>query len=291
MFDYNEKYSNYLSAFDQQLNSAINNLVGVPQLLKDAMVYAVVDGGKRVRPVLCFAVADMLGVNFSEVKEFALALECIHSYSLVHDDLPSMDNDDYRRGKLSTHKKFGEAYGILAGDALLNFAFEHCLSKPNFDNKCAKALSVLANCAGANGMIKGQVLDLYNEKSIVLDEKTLYDIYENKTAKLLTAPLLISSIFADNKFYNELNDFGYHLGVMFQITDDIMDIEGTLELIGKTPNKDEQSEKLTSVKLFGIDGAKKRCEYHYNCCMKVLKTVDNSEFLAAFTDKIYNRKK
>ncbi len=291
MFDYNQKYSNYLSAFNQQLNRVVNNLTDVPQPLKDAMIYAVIDGGKRVRPVLCFAVADMLGVNFNEVKEFALALECVHSYSLVHDDLPAMDNDDYRRGKLSTHKKFGEAYGILAGDALLNFAFEHCLSKPNFDNKCAKALSVLADYSGANGMIKGQVLDLYNEKSGILDEKTLYDIYENKTAKLLTAPLLIPSILADGKFYNELNKFGYHLGVMFQITDDIMDVEGTLELIGKTPNKDAQSEKLTSVKLFGLDGAKDRCAHHYDCCIELLKTIDNSEFLIAFTNMMYNRKK
>ena len=113
--DYNSQYSKYLDVFNFELSVAINSLNKEPKLLFDSMTYAILDGGKRVRPVLCFAVAEMLGVNLSVVKEFAVAIECIHSYSLVHDDLPAMDNDDYRRGKYSTHKKFGEAYGILAG--------------------------------------------------------------------------------------------------------------------------------------------------------------------------------
>ena len=184
--DYNKQYDFYLSIVENEIKCAFNSLKNVPDLLKDAMEYAVIGGGKRVRPVLCFAVAENLGVDLNKIKEFAFAIECIHSYSLVHDDLPAMDNDDYRRGKLSTHKKFGEAYGILAGDALLNFAFEYCLNKIDFDKKDALALKLLAEYAGASGMIAGQVLDLQNEKNNLPNEKILYDIYINKTAKLLT---------------------------------------------------------------------------------------------------------
>ena len=162
--DYNSQYQNYLNIFNAELDKAIKNLDELPALLKESMSYSILNGGKRVRPVLCLAVSDMLGVDLTLIKEFAVAIECIHSYSLVHDDLPAMDNDDYRRGKLSTHKKFGEAFGILAGDALLNFAFEYPLNKENFTTKDACALKVLGECAGSKGMILGQVLDLQNEK-------------------------------------------------------------------------------------------------------------------------------
>ena len=137
--NYNEQYNKYLELFNADLTNALNKVDNIPNILKESMYYAVEGGGKRVRPVLCYAVADLLNVNFVKIKEYAVALELIHSYSLVHDDLPAMDNDDFRRGKLSTHKKFGEAYGILAGDALLNYAFEYCLNKVstcNFSESC-----------------------------------------------------------------------------------------------------------------------------------------------------------
>ena len=202
MVDYKTQYQKYLNAFNMQLDVAFNSISSIPKILYDAMSYAVYDGGKRVRPVLCFATAEMLGLSCNDVKEFAVAIELIHSYSLVHDDLPAMDNDDYRRGKLSTHKKFGEANGILAGDALLNFAFEHCLSREDFTANHIKALKVLSEYAGASGMIAGQILDLQNEKNSTPDENTLYSIYYNKTAKLLTAPLLIASYVSGGKYYN-----------------------------------------------------------------------------------------
>ena len=289
--DYNKQYDFYLSIVENEIKCAFNSLKNVPDLLKYAMEYAVIGGGKRVRPVLCFAVAENLGVDLNKIKEFAFAIECIHSYSLVHDDLPAMDNDDYRRGKLSTHKKFGEAYGILAGDALLNFAFEYCLNKIDFDKKDALALKLLAEYAGASGMIAGQVLDLQNEKNNLPNEKILYDIYINKTAKLLTAPLLIASIAADNKYFNEFKEFGLNLGAMFQISDDIMDVEGSLEEIGKTPNKDSGVDKLTSIKVFGLDGAKARLKEHYNKCLDLLNKINANSFLKEFTEKMYLRKK
>ncbi len=291
MLNYNDKYQKYLTYFEEQLNIALKSLDNIPKNLKEPMKYAILDGGKRVRPVLLFATAEMLGINLDEVKEFAVAIECIHSYSLVHDDLPAMDNDDYRRGKLATHKKFGEAFGILAGDGLLNFAFEHVLSKKNFDQIDAKALKVLAEYAGVSGMIAGQVLDLTNEKSDDISQENLYTIYENKTAKLLTCPLLISSIKANGKYYDELMQLGLNIGYMFQISDDLMDAEETCEHIGKTANKDQAQDKLTAIKVFGLDGAKERKEYFYKKCISCLSQIKNADFLFDFVKKLYERTK
>lgn len=284
-------YNKYLQVFNTELQMALNSLSNSPKLLIDAMQYAVTGEGKRVRPVLCLATADMLNVDIKSVLPYCVAIECMHSYSLVHDDLPAMDNDDFRRGKPSTHKQFGEAYGILAGDALLNFAFEYCLKNPNFTNKDAAALKVLAQYAGYSGMIGGQVLDLQNEKNTVYDEDILFSIYLNKTSKLLTAPLLIVSELAGGKHKETLKEYGYNLGFMFQITDDIMDVEGTVELIGKTPNKDASEDKLTAIKVYGVDGAKEKNKQIYCHCIELLNEIGGSEFLKDFTTKIYTRNK
>lgn len=290
--DYNFKYNNYLEVFNKYLDQVLTSLDScAPDIITNSMKYAVEGGGKRIRPVMCLAAAELLGVDFDRVKRYALAVELIHSYSLVHDDLPAMDNDDYRRGKLSTHKKFGEAYGILAGDALLNFAFELCLSEENFSPLDVNAMRILADYAGYKGMIAGQVLDLSNEKNNSVNENTLFDIYYNKTAKLIIAPLLIASILSGGRYYSELEEFGYNLGIMFQITDDIMDEEGQLESIGKTPHKDKETGKYTSIKVFGLDGAKDKAKQCYNNCIDILSLIPNSEFFKLFTQKMYDRKK
>ncbi len=285
-------YDKYLNIFENYLSNTLNTLVkDVPSPLDQAIVYAVTDGGKRVRPVLCLAVADYLGVDTYSVLNYALAIELIHSYSLVHDDLPAMDNDDYRRGKLSTHKKFGEANGILTGDALLNLAFECCYLKDEITKNEYTAIKLIAEYAGSKGMIAGQVLDLINEKNEDVSKEILYSIYENKTAKLITLPLLVASAISGNKYFEEFKELGFNLGIMFQITDDIMDVEGSLSSIGKTPNKDAQSGKLTSIKFFGLDGAKKEAKNHYEKCKEILETIPNCKFLNEFTDLMYNRKK
>lgn len=286
-YEYNEYLTNF-NAFLQTKFDEFHNKF--PSVLADSMQYAVEGGGKRVRPVLCLATAKMLGVSEKAVLRFALAIELIHSYSLVHDDLPAMDNDDYRRGKLSTHKKFGEAIGILAGDGLLNLAFETCLESDSFSVNDARAMAIIAEYAGASGMIAGQVLDLQNEKNPKYNEEILYAIYENKTAKLIMAPVLVSSMIVGGKYFDELKEFAFNLGVLFQITDDIMDEEGDLSSIGKTPHKDKESDKLTSIKVFGIDGAKERAKMHYEKCKEILDKIPNSDFLKGFTDKMYFRK-
>ena len=290
--DFKQQYDKYLSVFNDFLQDAYESLdFNAPKTITQAMNYAVQGGGKRIRPVLCLATADALSVPFEKVKEFCVAIESIHSYSLVHDDLPAMDNDDFRRGKLSTHKKFGEANGILAGDALLNFAFEYCLSKNDFTIEDAKALKIIAEFAGYRGMIAGQVLDLQNENNDCADEKVLYEICFNKTAKLIMAPILVACALSGNKYYKNLYDYGYNLGILFQIIDDVMDVEGTLESIGKTPNKDKDSNKLTSVRVFGLEGAKNRAKFHYEQCKGALIGVKNSEFLALFADAMFVRRK
>ncbi len=288
---FEQKYKKYLEFFNNNLTSILNSLDNcAPKSILEGMKYAVADGGKRVRPILCLATAEMLGLNLLEVANYSVAIEFIHSYSLVHDDLPAMDNDDFRRGKLSTHKKFGEANGILIGDALLNFAFELCLNS-GFNNKNhIDAMKVIAEFAGYNGMIAGQVLDLENEKNSNPSEEILYSIYKNKTGKLLTAPLLVASCVANCKYYNQLEQFGYNLGALFQITDDLMDEEGSLAMIGKTPHKDKEADKLTSIKIFGLNGAKCRAKMHYEKCIEILKNIPNSEFLLEFTNKMYARK-
>ena len=285
-----QKYDFYLEYFNGELGKVFDSLsADAPDVIKDAMRYATEGGGKRIRPVLLLAAAEMLGVKKEKALPFSISLELIHSYSLVHDDLPAMDNDDFRRGKPSTHKKFGEAYGILCGDALLNFAFEYALSFVENKDDIA-ALKILADLSGYNGTIKGQVLDLYYQ-GVSADEKVLYEIYLNKTANLLIAPFLMASALSGGKYADELKELGKNLGLLFQFTDDILDMEGTLSEIGKTPLKDEIEDKLTSVKIFGIVGAKHKCLMYYNNCLNILSKIKGSEFIQSLVESVYRRKK
>lgn len=288
--NFEEQLNSYIVLFEDNLKNFLNNLSPkAPKTIVSAMKYAVTDGGKRVRPTLLFASSDMLKVNKEDVIDFALAIELVHSYSLVHDDLPCMDNDDYRRGKFSTHKKFGENIGVLAGDALLNLAFEVMLSK-KYSEKRYESASILGQLSGYNGMIAGQVLDLQNELNIA-DEDLLINIFDNKTSKLITAPLLISSIFADRKYYDNLFLFGKYLGILFQITDDILDVESNFITLGKTPHKDEEENKLTAIKVYGLNGAKIKAKEYFDKCLIELDKIPNSDFLKEFTTRLYNRKK
>lgn len=284
------KFSEYQQVFNDYLSKLVEKLENDKNLISESMAYALSGGGKRIRPILCLATADMLGVHLDKVLPFALAIECIHTYSLVHDDLPAMDNDDYRRGRLATHKKYGEAFGILTGDGLLNLAFEIMLSKEDLTKNDARAISLVGEYAGSKGMILGQTFDLLNEKQPKFNEQTLYDIYINKTAKLIMAPILVPSILANDMSFENLKDFGENLGILFQISDDILDVESDITSLGKTPHKDEVYDKLTAIKVFGLDGAKQRAKEHFDKCILTLNQIDNSEFLIELTKKIYTRK-
>ena len=227
----------------------------------DAMSYSVLAGGKRLRPMLMEASYQMFGGEGEELDAFMAAIEMIHTYSLVHDDLPAMDNDLYRRGKKTTHAVYGEAMGVLAGDALLNFAFEtvaDAMVRSAGDMRVAKAFAVLAKKAGIYGMIGGQVVDVESEKKgQQIDRDCLDFIYRLKTGALIEASLMIGAILAgaSEEEVSLMEEAGTKLGLAFQILDDILDVTSSLEVLGKPIGSDARNEKATYVAFEGLEKA------------------------------------
>lgn len=274
MIDFKEKYNEYLTEFDAALKDYCDGMTYRPQSLTDSMRYSLLLGGKRIRPVLLLATAEMLGVDKADVMPYAVAIEMIHTYSLIHDDLPAMDNDDFRRGKPSNHKVFGEGAAVLAGDALLNEAFTICLRQSRRGEKYALAGEYLSECAGAAGMIAGQSADLLNQGKKEFTVEELEFIYRHKTGKLLTAPVAIAAIIADNKNFFQLEQFGYEFGRLFQMTDDILDVTGSFEGLGKSVGKDKDEDKLTCVKVYGLEEAMIQADLCAEKCRCLLDAVE-----------------
>ncbi len=293
MTDFTLLYNAYIQEFEAFVKKYTDKLTTRPAVLGESMTYSLLNGGKRIRPVLMLACADVLGVAHEEVLPFALALEMIHAYSLVHDDLPAMDNDDFRRGKPSCHKAFGEANAILAGDGLLNEAYAICFEECIKGEKYVLAAKFLNECAGVYGMIAGQSADLYfTNANVEVEEDELAYVYAHKTGKLLLAPVAIASILAGNKYYLSFEEFGKLLGVLFQTTDDILDVTGDFQQLGKTIGKDQTENKLTSVRLYGLEGAKIRADECAKTCHAVLEGIDgDTAFLNDLVDYILNRSK
>ena len=293
MLNFKLCFEKYLSEVEDYLNAYADKLRTKPTVLGESMVYSLKNGGKRIRPVLALACGDVLGLDHSEILPFALALEMIHAYSLIHDDLPAMDNDDFRRGKPSNHKQFGEANAILAGDALLNEAYAICFNESMKGEKYALASKFLNECAGVYGMLAGQSADLYysNQNEDISEEQLNY-IYEHKTGKLLLAPVAIASILGDSKDYLTFERFGRLLGKLFQMTDDILDVTGDFENLGKSIGKDEKENKLTCIKIYGLEGAKIRADMCAADCHAVLEGLDgDTQFLHELVDYIRTRNK
>ena len=252
MNNYEMQYAKYKEILENGLVELFSNYENdIPELLLESMKYSVLNGGKRMRGVLMLATSDAIGVDFTKALKYAMAIEMIHAYSLIHDDLPCMDNDTLRRGMPCNHIKFGEGNALLAGDGLLNFAYEILLESAE-SIEDVKAISYLANCAGVRGMIKGQSLDVLNEGKEINFE-TLKTIHACKTGKLLKAAVTIPSVLkGDDKEILVMETFGDHIGIAFQIRDDVLDVIGNQEEVGKTIGKDEDSDKLTYIKIFGI---------------------------------------
>ena len=288
--NFTEKYNAYKTYFEAELYNKIAEINSAEPTLKEAMIYSVKNGGKRIRPVIMLATAEMLGIDEKDVLSFCIAIECIHTYSLIHDDLPAMDNDDLRRGKPTNHKVYGEAMAILAGDALLNYAFELILRRVN-DKNSISAGRLLALYSGSFGMIGGQALDILCENLPINEnsEKLLNDIHNNKTGRLLSASVLVPSCLAGNRWFDELSMYGKNLGLLFQITDDILDFTSTPETLGKSVNKDQNSNKLTFVTLFGLDSAKKMAKISYDNGVNSVKNLDGSEFLVELLGYVRDR--
>ena len=254
----------YLKEKKELIEKTIDSYLGefsYPHVIAEGMRYAVLNGGKRIRPVLILMTLDILGKDETLGLPSGAALEMIHSYSLVHDDLPALDNDDYRRGKLTTHKKFGEAQGILIGDSLLTHAFNVLTEKNEgviSDKKIVEIVKLTSSYAGINGMIGAQTVDVESEGKKI-DMETLKYIHKNKTGKLLRLPIEIGCVIGDasKEIREKLEQYADLIGLAFQIKDDILDVEGDFEKLGKPVGSDAELEKSTYPSLIGMEESKK----------------------------------
>ncbi|WP_347552901.1 polyprenyl synthetase family protein [Pseudalkalibacillus hwajinpoensis] len=255
---------------DHKLPAFIES-VEMPESLKDAMIYSINAGGKRIRPILMLATVEAFGESIEEAIPVACAVEMIHTYSLIHDDLPAMDDDDLRRGKPTNHKVFGEAAAILSGDALLTQSFEVIADSTLKNEQKVKLIKLLSYSAGPAGMVGGQMADLNGEKQELTLEQLEY-IHHHKTGKLLVYSVLAGAIIANanEEQMEHLKEFGEHMGLSFQISDDILDVEGDQDKIGKLPGSDENKEKSTYPKLLTLTGAKEKLTFHFEEALKHL---------------------
>ena len=276
------------------LQKALPEKQTYPSPLFEAMRYSLFAGGKRLRPVLLLCACEMIGGEKEKAIPFACAIEMIHTYSLIHDDLPAMDNDDYRRGKLTSHKKFGGDMAILAGDALLHHAFETMTQACVKDCSVAtiKAMHAIAHGAGVYGMLSGQVVDVLSQGNAI-DEKTMYFIHKNKTAAMLQAALKAGVLLggATEQQAKIMEEAGEKIGVAFQIADDILDVTSTLEVLGKPVHSDEKNEKNTYVTMYGVEASQKMVEAFSQEAVCLLKTFGKeADFLIELTRYLITRK-
>lgn len=250
--------SRYIDRIDQALHTYFN-ADGIPPQLLESMSYSVFAGGKRLRPCLTLAACELVGGSAEDALPFACALEMIHTYSLIHDDLPAMDNDDFRRGRPTSHKVFGEGQAVLAGDGLLSYAFEILLnvSVLRGNPQYLHAAAAIAKGAGVRGMVAGQCLDLLYEGKTDADKSVLHAIHRGKTGAMIKAAVESGAFCAnaDADALSALREFGAQYGLLFQITDDILDVVGDAESLGKTTGKDAQAGKLTFPAIYGVKGA------------------------------------
>lgn len=280
---------NYLD----EINSALKEyLPAADDVVSQAMRYSVENGGKRIRPALLLEFCRVCGGDYKKAVPFACALEMIHTYSLIHDDLPCMDNDDFRRGKPSCHIAFGEEYALLAGDALLTLAFETAMKSNLSAEITVKAAKELAKAAGVMGMVGGQVLDLQNEdKKVGVSDLQKTD--ELKTGELIRAACVLGCVCAgaDDKKIAAAEKYAHDIGIAFQIVDDILDVTSDEETLGKPIGSDEENQKSTYVSLLGIEKSRKTAEELTLNAQKALDAFDGDvSSLKDFAEKLKNRK-
>ena len=275
---------------DEGLRSLMQKKEGYQGKVFEAMEYSLFTGGKRIRPILLLKSCELVKGDYQEAIPFALAIEMIHTYSLIHDDLPAMDDDDYRRGKLTNHKVYGDAMAILAGDGLLNLAYEIIIEytlnnmKENKDtNRYIEAFEEIAKAAGVDGMIGGQVVDILSDE-INIDKEILHFMYKSKTAALIEASVVAGGIIggANRKEINSLRDYGYSIGFGYQIRDDILD-----------KREDEEIGKKTYLTFYSIDEAESKIAELSLKANEALKTFnsDRTEFLNSLAKILINREK
>ncbi len=291
--NYNTSFQQFINDLEQALECELGCNVIATNLMA-AMRYSSLDGGKRIRPLLVYASSSIGEANYTDVLKVAVALELIHCYSLIHDDLPAMDNDSLRRNRPTCHIKYDESTAILAGDALQSLAFE-ILSRPNNFKNNANLLDVIYNLAratGVHGMAGGQDLDLQNTgRKINLNELKL--MHSLKTGALIKAAIVCGYLLCqevDKHVLDKLNLFADNLGLLFQITDDILDATQTTAILGKTANKDITSNKATYVNLLGLSVAREMAFDLYQQNIELLANLGKYDYLAQINDKVYLRK-
>lgn len=278
-----------MNNFEQTLKALLENIE--PSSVKDAMVYSLMAGGKRVRPKLLFAALESYGIKAEEGFRAAAAIEMIHTYSLIHDDLPAMDNDDLRRGKPTCHKQFDEATAILAGDGLLTEAFYYGITASKDPSKNVRIAAIMAKAAGADGMILGQSLDLEAEKCEHCTFEQLEAIHRAKTGALLTLPLLCAAILADHdEDIENWRCFGEKLGFYFQIQDDILDLTSSSEELGKSTS-DLDNHKQTMATLLGIDKAAELAEVCYDELNAMCDQLEHPEAIQSILMELHHRRR
>ncbi len=255
----------YLAQQAQQVEAALDQSLPMryPEQIYEAMRYSLLAGGKRLRPILCLATCKMLGAAESVAMPTACALEMVHTMSLIHDDLPAMDDDDYRRGKLTNHKVYGEDVAVLAGDGLLAYAFEYIATQTQgaAPEQILKVIAQLGKAVGADGLVGGQIVDLASEGTLV-NEETLTYIHMHKTAALLEISVTSGAMLAgaDAIAVEQLSRYAQRIGLAFQIVDDVLDITSTPETLGKSVGKDVAAQKATYPSLWGLEESQRRAE-------------------------------
>ena len=298
MSDFKNELEQEVEFINDLISRYLPDETGLDKKIREAMNYSVNAGGKRVRPMLMLEVYKLCGGDDCQVVyPFMAALECIHSYSLVHDDLPAMDNDEYRRGRKTTHVVYGEDMAILAGDALLNYAFETAVKafvlEPEDSLTIGNAIRVLGEKAGIYGMLGGQVIDV-KETGHAVSKDVLDTIYELKTGALIEAAMMIGAILggASQEEVKTVERIASLVGLAFQVQDDILDVISTQEELGKPIHSDEKNEKTTYVTLLGIDDAKKVVEEKSEEAISLLRTLPNENpYLEELLMELIHRKK
>ncbi len=295
--EFSDQLNNRKEYIDSIIKQSIPAENGYQKLIMEAMSYSLMAGGKRIRPMLMLETYHLFGGKDDEIlAPFMAAMEMIHTYSLVHDDLPAMDNDEYRRGRKTTHIVYGHAMGILAGDALLNYAFETMADGlTNLSNedlvRGVKALQVIAKKAGIYGMIGGQVVDILSTDQAI-DKDRLDFIYELKTGALIEASILAGAILAGatNEMQKDMEQVASLIGMAFQIQDDVLDVTSTVEELGKPTHSDEKNNKTTYVTLLGVEGASQKVETYTLKGLAILqKYASESSFLYQLLKALVNR--
>ncbi len=279
---------------EAELNRILPEDTVTPASVHSAIRWSVFAGGKRLRPTLLLATGETFGAPAEHVIRAACALEMIHTYSLIHDDLPSMDDDDLRRGRPTCHVRFGEATAILAGDALQSFAFQIIAEDEQLSNKTrVRLISELARAAGTPaGMVAGQAHDLDSESRKISGDE-LEIVHRKKTGALIVAAARSGAIVADvrDRELEIVSDYAGHLGLLFQITDDLLDVTATAEVLGKTPGKDARSKKATYPALYGVDAARERAAHVHERACAALERIDRpTPLLRTIADFIFERK-